>query len=817
MRTITKNFSGLLLFLLLTISSVNADEINGKVTNSDKEPLLGVSVITNLKAVGTITNDMGVFKLPDMKGITHVTFSSVGYYPIKFKASDLTPEITLKKMFLRSDDIIVTANRAKLGVSPIAFDNFSKEEIKRDYTVGEFPLLLESTPNLHAFSDAGSPLGYSYMKIRGFDDKRISTYINGVPLNDPEDQATYFVDLPDFASNITDIQIQRGVGNSLYGDASFGGSINVVTSIFAQPQITSLSSGFGVYTSDGKVISDIYKHTLEYSSGLIDGQWQFTGRFSKQKTGGYRENSWYEGWAYFFGLGRLDPNMTTELYIYGGPIRMHLSYWGSSREAIELNRRANPLEYENETDNFNQPHYHLHNIYRINDKTTLSNTLYYIRGKGYYEQLKTGRDYSEYNLNNSSDSSSGNLVRQQWVRKNQLGWNPSLVIEHEKGTHTIGGSFYFFESEHWGQVKQAEYLNSILSNPSRYYEYFGDKYVGSFFAQEEYRFTEKLSTQVTAQLRYQRYKFDQTKIGAFAGHDYDIDWLFFSPRIGASYKISDKLSFYGNFAISSRTPTDASIYDANDPFILPSLEVESMTTVGSDTIYKFGDPTAKSERVYDYELGLDYRAEKYQAGVSLFWMDFQDEIIPYGGIDDDGIAITVNADRSVHAGIESNFSYLIQTGLSLSGNFSYNYNRIKNYLPLLDGYEVDFNNKKAAGFPELLGNIIADYTIDKWRITYKHKFIGQQYLELWNIDDLAIDAFSVASLSISYRMDHFLNIGNLIVTGKVDNLFDKKYETSGYGGNYAYDDGTNIVVGGWAEYYVGAERSIFGQIKMELF
>ena len=160
----------------------------------------------------------------------------------------LPREVVLEPRYYEESDIVVTGDRARSGITPIAFDNFSGADIKRDYTVGEFPLLLENTTNLYAFSDAGTPLGYSYMRIRGFDDKRIATYINGVPLNDPEDQATYFTDLPDFAANITDIQVQRGVGNSLYGDASFGGSINIVTNNLSQDRKVTFTSGYGVTT-----------------------------------------------------------------------------------------------------------------------------------------------------------------------------------------------------------------------------------------------------------------------------------------------------------------------------------------------------------------------------------------------------------------------------------------------------------------------------------------------------------------------------------------------------------------------------------------
>ncbi|RKX25420.1 MAG: hypothetical protein DRP47_09840, partial [Candidatus Zixiibacteriota bacterium] len=498
-----------MILLLLVVPAVSAETIIGQITNSDGEPLAGVSVSTNVSGEGTLSDINGQFLLEIAKGIKRVTFSSVGYQSRQFQIDKIPTEVVLKRKCYKLSPIIVSANRAAVGITPIAFENITEEEIERDYTVGEFPLLLKATPNLYTYSDAGSSLGYSYMRIRGFDDKRIATYINGVPLNDPEDHATYFFDLPDFASNITDIQVQRGVGNSLYGDASFGGAINIVTTGFGRERQVTLTAGYGEYTSNGKSVSDIYKQSIEYSSGLVDGRWLFGGHFSKQKTGGYRYNSWYEGWSYYFSIARLDPRMTTELHIYGGPIRAHLAYYGVGRETLKNDHRANPgipgwddLTYSNYTDNFNQPHYQLYNRYEISDNISLSNTFYYIRGKGYYEQLKVGRGYAEYNIDTSVTGGVeyGDIVPQKWVKKNQYGWNPRLDIEHEHGTHSFGGSFYLFDSEHWGQVVWAEHVSNDIAPQHMYYRHTAEKQVASFFAQEYYRLTDRLAAQMTAQI-----------------------------------------------------------------------------------------------------------------------------------------------------------------------------------------------------------------------------------------------------------------------------------------------------------------------------
>jgi iron complex outermembrane receptor protein len=820
------------LWLLLIVPSISASDLTGKVVDPQGIPLAGVSIITDRSGVGTQTDSSGQFHLTTTDDVTRVTFSSVGFQSKQYAIGKLPSTVTLEPFYYHTRDILITSDRAREGVTPVPFENVTQDDIARDYTVGEFPLLLESTPNLYSYADAGSSLGYAYLSIRGFNDKRVSVYINGVPLNDPEDQATYFTDLPDFAATVTDIQVQRGVGNSLYGDASFGGSVNIASNSFARERQAKLTTGYGEYRADGKMAGEISKQSIEYASGLIDGRWAYSGRFSRQNTGGYRHNSWSEGWAYYFSIARLTPRSTTDLQLYGGPMRMHLAYYGTAREDLKKDRRTNYLTYGNETDNFNQPHYQLHNVYEINDKTTLSNTLYYIRGKGYYEQLKPSASYADYNirpeqLNIDPDTGepfeNGEIARQIWVAKNQYGWNPRLDIEHAAGRHTLGGSFYYFSSDHWGQVIFAENLHGSLEPGHRFYQYFGDKYVGSVYAQEQYNLTPKLGMLATAQVRFQRYTFDQVKMGAFKGYDYDLDWLFFSPRLGFTYTLTPAVNLFANVAISSRTPTDAEIYDANDPSTMPSLEIKSRQIVGSDTLYTFGDPTAKSERVVNYELGAKYRDQRYMAGINLFWMDFRDEIIQYGGINPNtGLAITTNADRSVHAGIELSGEAVLSSNFTLGGNWSLNYNRVKEYsitLPLEDDspYTLDLSDKKISGFPEYLGNLIADYHTDLYRLTWRTRIVGRQWMELANLKSLSIEPYTVSSVSGSINWRNFAQLGTLVFSARVDNIFDRKYETSGYGGNFAYTDSGSVVVDGWAEYYVGAERNFYLQLALELF
>jgi outer membrane receptor protein involved in Fe transport len=256
--------------------------------------------------------------------------------------------------------------------------------------------------------------------------------------------------------------------------------------------------------------------------------------------------------------------------------------------------------------------------------------------------------------------------------------------------------------------------------------------------------------------------------------------------------------------MASRTPSDVAIYDANDPDIVPSLDSN-------------GEPTAKSERVYDFELGGNYINSNFNFGATIFAMFFNDEIIPYGGINESGILFTTNADNSLHSGIEFTTAYKTNKFFTMSGNLSFNHNKITKFTTEVDGIEFDFKDKTIPFFPNYIGNIIADYKNEKIRLTYSMKFIGKQFMELNNQDDLAIENYAISNIAGTYKVGDFLGIANMMFQVRIDNLFDKKYESSGYGGNFAYNDGENDIIDGWAEYYVASERSIYAQIKMELY
>ncbi|UCD37525.1 MAG: TonB-dependent receptor plug domain-containing protein, partial [Fidelibacterota bacterium] len=498
------------LFPVIIIAGSESSTISGSVVDKvNAQPLHGANVMIEELGIGTTTNNAGAYRLSDVQaGKYTLSTSMIGYAVLKLTIvvpGDTSIDFALSQTVIPGQEIIVTGDRARRRESPIAFSDVTREEIEERWSVQDVPMLLNSLPGVYSYSDAGNGIGYTQLKLRGFDQRRLSVTINGVPLNDPEDHNVYWVDIPNLLSNVEDIQIQRGIGTSLYGRNAFGGSVNLVTTNFPAHRRFGFELGIGSY--------DTEKYSFDFLSGLIDNTYSFYGRFSRITTDGYRDDAWSELWSYFLSAVRYDQHTTTKINIYGGPERSHAAWDASPESALNQDHRHNPYShYQNETDNFNQPHYEFHHELRLGENTVLTNTLFYIRGEGYYEQLKDARKLEEYGIeefkildpglfgadsleyysgidldgdweNDILERDNGyftlkrtDLVRQKWVLKNQYGWVPTLRWNFARSTITLGGEISTFDSEHFGKVLWAKYLPQSANPEDPYYSYTGEKF-----------------------------------------------------------------------------------------------------------------------------------------------------------------------------------------------------------------------------------------------------------------------------------------------------------------------------------------------------
>ncbi len=784
---------GFILFVLVPALLAQTGTIRGIVQDaSSNQALPAANVVLEDLKMGTTSDDQGLFILKNVPAGEHLlSVSYLGYRVYKQRitlSSGETLQLTvqLQPDVLPGQEVVVSATRARERETPVTFTNLSAREIQEKYTVQDIPMLLSDLPNVYAYADAGSPTGYTYLKVRGYDQSRVGVMINGIPLNDPEDHQVYWVDMPDFAESLEDIQLQRGVGSSVYGVATFGGSLNMMTVRNLQRPGAEAFVHYGSYRTR--------KYGAKINTNLINNTYQAQFRFSRILSDGYRENSGTDLLAYFATVNRYGEKSFTQLNVYGGLEVTHAAWEASPESALQENHRHNPITYPNTIDHFSQPHFELHHTYYLNSHLTLNNTLFYIYGNGYYETYKSHRNLWEYGLIPEDDGSHSDLIRQKWVEKNQFGWVGQAVWQHPMGELTLGTYLSAFRSDHWGEVKWVEADLPDFRPGMKYYQYFGEKSYLTAYANELFRPVQPLTVMVNLYAQHIRYDFHHGEAGNFSGpyrHRFRVDYNFFNPRFGLNYNLSGSWNTYANLSFAQREPADNELYDIwQGP---DDLGVAPLFT-RADTVYRNGrvdyicwhNPVVKPEKLWDYELGVGYRTRRFNAKVNLFYMSFRDEIVPYGQVDEDGFPIRGNAQETVHRGVEVSLRWHFTNHWEVSGNAALNDNYFKKFVMYDYDWNTgetiqrDFSGKTIAGFPDILGNLRLTYRHSHWNASLQLQHAGKQYLDNTENPDRIVPAFTLLNARVGIHLPSVWGLENIQLTIQLNNLLNKKYYTAGY-------------------------------------
>jgi len=768
-------------------------------------------------------------------------------------SQDKTSEDSLN---YKTETIDVDALKGIERSTPVTFENIDKKEIEEKYWMQDLPMFLNGNTSINSYSESGASIGYSYMSIRGFDQRRISILINGIPQNDPEDHQVYWVDIADLTASAEEIQIQRGIGTALYGSSSIGGVVNVRTIDMFKNKFMNLSAGLGTYNSQ--------RYSLEYSSGIVQDGLGFYGKLTNIYTDGYRDQSWSKSWSYFLSAGKLiSKNSILKLNFYGSPVQNHMAYLGVDYAYLNgevtgdiyNDRKYNYLTYPDETDNYFQPHYEL--VYNIEPSKNLyiSNTLSYIRGDGYFNSLfpvSYGYDFDYFRLNPFyvSDTTTFNssyykrnddgtfyyekgkgyeIVRSDMVTKltvnnNTYGWFPKVQIRHnqEKGTLVLGGEVRYHESEHYGNIIFGEALPQGTPPDYQYYYYNGGKNTYSIYANEIYSVNSKLNAMVGLQYVYHKYKISNDE---YKPYNFDVDYNFFTPRFGLNYNFNDEVSMYGNFSIAKREPRLKDIYNGEDPYSTPNFRIVN----AAEGIYE--DPLVQPEVMYDYELGFGYTSKKFKGSLNLYLMDFDNEIVNNGQLDNVGQPISGNAGKSIHEGIEAGivlnpFEQKVLRDFSLSGNLNLSSNYFTDFTEI-DGvdssgniiYGNDYSDNQILLTPNFIGNLQLNYSNNIGVNAYiTLQSVGEQYLDNSENErknpeaknepgyfDKVIEPYTVFNAGLSFNIASMVKqklFKGLELNFKFNNIFDVLYETTG-----------NISYG--VPYWIPAATSNFyGELKI---
>jgi iron complex outermembrane receptor protein len=809
-RGASARITAVVLVSLLT-TTAHAATLSGRIVDAQTgKAVTAATVRIAGTPIATVSDDSGSFSIsnaPD-SGIT-LAITHLAYRPWRraIAAGGEIGEIRMEPIVLQGQGVVVTGTRAVRGQSPVAFDNITQEQIRRDHYAQDVPMLLTESPGVYAYSDNGNGIGYSYLWIRGFPQRRVSVLVNGVPLNDPESHEVYWIDLPDLPENLQDVQIQRGVGTTLYGSNSIGGTINVLTHYLSPQRSIDVSSGFGSY--------DTRKFSVGLNSGLIDGRHAVYARFSRIVSDGYRDNAWTDLWSYFLSAARFDEKWTNRINIFGGPEQTHLAYKGLPRRYIDgdptyefngrypssdpdSNRQYNPFEWKGETDNFNQPQYQWLTEYHPDSNWHFENTAYYIKGKGFYDQLRNGSLLEEYHLpavtfpgTDSEATTADQLWRRLWVENDFWGLVPRLTHKHTNGQFSVGAEINRLTASHWAEVQSVSPAPPGFVPGQRYYDYDGAKTVLTGFLEEIYNPDPKVSVTGAMQYSFKRYELKNDRFPNMLGQrvQHSTDYNFLSPRAGITVRPTRELSVFGSVSYNAQEPTNDEVFDAAD-YYANAGDFFRDTSTNVQGILIGSHPLLKPEHLMDYELGASISNPRWRAEVSLYHMRFHDEIVYNGQINDQGVPIRTNAPSSIHQGIELSAAMKPAKGLTFEGNASFSDNHFDKFTEYVPDYAnwvdvlpidtVDRSGNTLANFPEQLVNLRLTYEI-KYGSLSAHVFhAGRLFVDNSNDRAASIDPYTLLELRGAVKLDALAGWHGMELYVQVNNVLDREYESGGY-------------------------------------
>ncbi|OXG03067.1 iron complex outermembrane receptor protein [Flavobacterium araucananum] len=642
------------------------------------------------------------------------------------------------------DDVLVSAVRVTTK-TPVSFSNLDKKDIKYRNLGQDIPILMNYLPSVVTTSDAGNGFGYTGIRVRGSDATRVNVTINGIPYNDAESQGTFWVNMPDFASSVESLQLQRGVGTSTNGSSAFGASLNMLTDNYASKATGEISSSYGSFNSK--------KNTVKFSTGLLNDHFEIAGRLSSLKSDGYVDRASSDLKSYFLQGTYVGKTTLIKALVFGGTEKTYQSWNGIDAETLNTDRTFNSAGmytdqagnvrfYDNETDNYKQDHYQLHWNESFSDKWSSNLAFHYTKGKGYYENYKEDATMADYGLLPVGAVTTTDLVRQKWLDNDFYGTTFSVKYKDEKLDVILGGGWNKYEGDHYGKVIWARYASQ--SEPGdHYYDDSSTKTDGNIFAKANYQFTEKLSFYGDLQYRNVKYKANSYETGVV-----DDNFNFFNPKAGLNYDINQKSTLYFSYARANREP--------------------------NRTDYEGGN--VKPEKLNDFELGWRFNSDKFQLTSNVYYMAYKDQLILTGRLDDVGAPIRANTEKSYRLGFEVDATIKLSEKFILRPNFTLSSN--KNVDLAVEGQ--NYGTTSIAYSPNVIaGNIIVYSPIQALHISLLQKYVGEQYMNNIELPAAKLADYFVNDFNVSYEIKPKSIFKSIMITGLVNNILDKKYVSNG--------------------------------------
>lgn len=794
------------LVLVTVASEVTAQTITGTVRDAQsREPLAGAAIYQVQTEHGTTTDARGEFELKLIEGnLKTVEVRYLGYETQRQRITgngERQITFSLVPATIVSEDMLVEAFRVDER-SPVTYTNLDREEI-RDRNMGQdIPVLLNMSPSVISTSDAGAGIGYTGLRIRGVDPQRINVTVNGIPLNDSESHGVFWVNMPDFASSLENIQIQRGVGTSSHGPAAFGATVNLQTTTLQPEPYGEINSSAGSFRT--------FKNNIRVGTGLMNNGWAFEGRLSQIKSDGYIERASSALRSFFVSGSRHTDRGLLKLNVFSGQEETYQAWYGVHEAQLEENRRFNPAGmytgpggetrfYDNQTDNYTQTHYQLHYSHRLTDRFNGNLSLHYTRGAGYYEEFREDNALQSYGFApvevGQETITHTDLVRQRWLDNHFGGVTFSGDYEaSERWQLVFGGGMNIYDGDHFGEI-----VWTRVANPSelgeRYYDNTGIKMDRNVYMKAIVDISRRLSAFGDLQLRNIYYTLDGINNDQRVLDDTH-EFTFLNPKAGITYELGEIGRVYGYFGVSGKEPVRRDFTDATE------------------------NHQPEKETLYNVEAGYRGGWSQLQLGLNAYYMMYDNQLINTGEINDVGGPVRTNVPDSYRSGIELEVAAQIVEGFSWNGNVTLSRDRIPEFVELIDRYdenwaftgqdEIMHSNTNIAFSPEVTSASQFTWKYRNGRIDWYSRYVGRQYLDNTSNPDRSIDPWWINDLRFSYDLGGLQLVRNVSFRVMINNILDHTYESNGY--TFGYYAGNQEIRENY--YFPQAGRHILGGLSV---
>lgn len=804
----------------LLISSISVAQVNitGVVRDAQQHPLPGATVQVENKTAFAVTNELGEFQLRLPPGDYTLLVRFLGYHDkreVVQAQADVRVAIQLEESAIVTDEVIINATRAS-DKTPTTFTNVSGASIQKQNFGQDLPFLLNWTPSVVTTSDAGAGVGYTGIRIRGSDGTRINVTINGIPYNDAESLNTFWVDIPDIAASSQSIQIQRGVGTSTNGGGAFGASINLQTNTLHDKPYAEITSSYGSFNT--------HKNSVSFGTGMLDNHWVLDGRVSSIGSDGFIDRASSDLRSYYFSVGYYAGKTMIKAIAFGGKERTYQAWygvpesklnndaeamattvsnegWNDAQAANLFNSRRrtfNPYTYKDQVDDYRQDHYQLHFSRRMSETVTANAALHLTPGKGYYEEFKYGAKLASYGLLpveiGDSVITHTDLVRRRWLDNKFYGITYSVNYEKNRVAWVTGGAWNRYDGDHFGEITWAQV--SAVAPGYRYYFNNGDKRDFTVYSKVNYQLSDRLSA--FGDVQYRRVTYRATGIENEQNNiAVDVAYNFFNPKVGFAYTWNARRQLYASYSVAHREPV-------RDDFV------------------DFAGNNPKPEQLGNLEAGVRLAGDHHLLTVNYYWMDYHDQLVLTGELNDVGAYVRTNAGKSSRMGIEAEATVSLSDKFLWHANATLSRNKIKKYTEVLTDYGPDFSdellvtrvhrNTDIALSPSVIAASGLTYKpVANAEITWLSKYVGKQYLDNTSNNKRSIDAYLINDLRLTYSWKPAF-VKEINVSFLVNNIFNFEYESNGYTWGY---------LGGGAEYrenyyYPQAGRNFMAMIRVRI-